>query len=85
MSPKAAFMVKRFLLACGVSEGELDSEFEFDPDDYEGAALEVQVSQENYEGVLRNKVKGFVSTEVDDEPVRKSGKIAGTKKGPKVR
>ena len=63
MSPKAAFKVKEFLLAVGVPEEDLAGEFDFDPDEYEGATLEIAVKQESYEGVVRNKVTNFIPAE----------------------
>jgi len=79
MSPKAAFKVKEFCLAAGVDEDELAGEFEFEPDDYEGAALEVAVKQESYEGVVRNRVTNFIVPE-DQEKASKPAKKAGPKK-----
>jgi hypothetical protein len=77
MSPKAAFKVKEFCLSVGVPEEELATEFEFEPDDYEGASLEVAVKQESYEGVMRNRITNFIVPEAKAKP---SGPA---KKGPK--
>jgi len=77
MSPKAAFKVKEFLLAVGVSEEELGGEFEFDPDEYEGATANIAVKQESYEGVVRNRVTNFIRTE--DETTLKKAAPKGKK------
>jgi len=80
MSPKAAFKVKEFLLAVGLSEEELAvEEFEFDPDEYEGATIEVAVKQESYEGVVRNKVTNFIAAEGDAAPAAKKPAAKGKK------
>ena len=63
MSPKVAFKVKEFLLGVGVPEEDLGGEFEFDPDEYEGATAAVAVKQESYEGVVRNRVTNFIPSE----------------------
>lgn len=72
MSPKAAFKVKEFCLAVGVSEEELTGEFDFDPEDYEGATAEVAVKQESYEGQLKNRVTNFIVAEAS-KPAPKKG------------
>jgi hypothetical protein len=63
MSPKAAFKVKEFLLGVGVPEEDLGGEFEFDPDEYEGATADVAVKQESYEGEPRSRVTHFIPSE----------------------
>ena len=73
MSPKAAFKVKEFLLAVGVSEEDLGGEFEFDPDEYEGATADVAVKQESYEGQIKNRVTNFVAAE-DATPKKAAAK-----------
>ena len=74
MSPKAAFKLKEFLLGVGVSEEDLAGEFDFDPDEYEGATAEVAVKQESYEGVVRNKVTNFLPAEEEAAPKKAAPK-----------
>jgi hypothetical protein len=74
MSPKAAFKVKEFCLAVGVSEEDLAGEFEFDPDEYEGAQLDVAVKQESYEGQMKNRVTNFIPAEGDAAPKKAAPK-----------
>jgi len=80
MSPKAAFKVKEFLLSVGLSEEDLAvEEFEFDPDEYEGATLDVAVKQESYEGVVRNKVTNFIPAEGESSAPAKKAAPKGKK------
>jgi len=74
MSPKAAFKVKEFLLGVGVSEEDLGGEFEFDPDEYEGATADVAVKQESYEGRIKNTVTNFIAAEGEASPKKAAPK-----------
>ena len=60
MSPKAAFKVKEFLLATGVPPEDLTATFKFDPDEYEGAVIDISVKQTTYDDKLRNQVSNFI-------------------------
>lgn len=83
LSPRAAFKIKEFLIACGVPEEELKAEdFEFDPEEYEGTVLEVAVAIKNVDGVLRNSITNFLAPDAE-VPRKKSGGAAP--KGRKIR
>lgn len=75
-NPKAAFKLKEFLIAVGVSKEDLTGEADIEIEDYVGAGLEVSVISENYNGKLVNRVKEYISLS--------SGKDKDSS-GPKIR
>jgi hypothetical protein len=79
LSPKAAFRLKEVLVAFGVSAAEIAEMEEFEPSDYLGTHVHLSVTQENYEGTLRNTVKSLHAVE------GASAKGTSAKKGPKIR
>ena len=65
-SPKAAFKVKEFLIACGVDAEELGGNYDVEPEDYIGTELIASVIVDQYEGKENNKVEAFLP--LDDAP-----------------
>ena len=59
-SPKAAFKVKEFLVACGVSAEELEGNYDVEPEDYIGIEILASVIVDQYNGKENNKVESFL-------------------------
>ena len=89
-SPKAAFKVKEFLLACGLAEEDLGGQMDIDPEEYIGTELNISVVVDQWEGKENNKVDMFLPLDEPAAPAPKAtvkGKApaAGAAKKPKFK
>ena len=71
-SPKAAFKVKEFLIACGVSTEDLGGNYDVEPEDYIGTELMISVVVDQYEGRENNKVDAFLPSDSAPAPTPKA-------------
>jgi hypothetical protein len=69
LNPDATWSLKNALRALGETSDDLNAdEFEVDPDDYLGRRAIANVSQETYNGQLRNRVDSLSPASADGAP-----------------
>ena len=57
LSPKALWKLKETLLSLGMSEEDVEDDFDFDPQDFIGMDVRATVVQESYKGRMQNRVE----------------------------